>query len=265
MLHERFGLPYLVSVHSRTWLAASLVELGLFKDAIEQAKDAMQIAESSNHGSSLVSAHMGLGRAYLRRSDLARAVPVLERGVELARLWKMRLVLPFLTDSLGLAYALAGRTAEAFPLLQEALDLHVAMRGTTTQSARLVSLAQGHLLAGNPAEAEPAARRALELAERHGERGYLAYAHGTLGEAFLALGSPSYHRAEQHWLAAAALSRDLEMRPLTARCHLGLGTLSRLLGRPDAADRLASAVALFTEMEMPLWLARAEAERGRLA
>jgi class 3 adenylate cyclase/tetratricopeptide (TPR) repeat protein len=265
MLHERFGLPYLVSVHSRTWLAASLVELGLFKDAIEQAKDAMQIAESSNHGSSLVSAHMGLGRAYLRRSDLARAVPVLERGVELARLWKMRLVLPFLTDSLGLAYALAGRTAEAFPLLQEALDLHVAMRGTTTQSARLVSLAQGHLLAGNPAEAEPAARRALELAERHGERGYLAYAHGTLGEAFLALGSPSYHRAEQHWLVAAALSRDLEMRPLTARCHLGLGTLSRLLGRPDAADRLASAVALFTEMEMPLWLARAEAERGRLA
>ena len=186
-------------------------------------------------------------------------MPVLERGVELARLWKMRLVLPFLTDSLGLAYAFAGRTAEAFPLVQEALALHVTMRGTTTQSARLVSLAQAHLLAGNASEAVAVASQALELAERHGERGYLAYAHGTLGEAFVALGFPDYPRAEEHWLAAAALSRDLEMRPLAARCHLGLGTLSRLLGRPDAAEGLATAVALLAEMEMPLWLAQAEA------
>ena len=260
MLHERFGLPYLVSVHSRTWLAASLVELGLFNEAIEHGKEALRIAEGFNHASSLVSAHMGLGRAHLRRGDLERAVPVLERGVELARLWKMRLVLPFLADSLGLAYALAGRTAESLPLLQEALDLHVTMRGTATQSARLVSLAQGHLLAGNAAEAVSLASRALELAERHGERGYLAYAHGTLGETSMALGSPDYPRAEEHWLAAAALSRDLEMRPLAARCHLGLGTLSRLLGRPDAAERLATAVALLAEMEMPLWLSQAEAE-----
>ncbi|HKC83296.1 MAG TPA: tetratricopeptide repeat protein, partial [bacterium] len=210
MLHERFGLPYLVSVHSRTWLAAGLVELGLFNEAIEHGKEALRIAEGSNHASSLVSAHMGLGRAHLRRGDLERAVPVLERGVELARLWKMRLVLPFLADSLGLAYALAGRNAESLPLLHEALDLHVTMRGTATQSARLVSLAQGHLLAGNAAEAVSLASRALELAERHGERGYLAYAHGALGEAFMALESPDYRRAEEHWLAAAALSRDLE-------------------------------------------------------
>jgi len=264
MLHERFGLPYLVSVHSRTWLAASLVELGLFNEAIEHAKEALRIAEGSNHASSLVSAHMGLGRAHLRRGDLEQAVPVLERGVELARLWKMRLVLPFLADSLGLAYAFAGRTDEALPLLQEALDVHVTMRGTATQSARLVSLAQGHLLAGNTTEAVSLASRALDLAERHGERGYLAYAHGALGEASMALESPEYGRAETHWLAAAALSRDLEMRPLAARCHLGLGTLSRLLGRPDAAERLASAVSLLAEMEMPLWLAQAEAELGRL-
>jgi class 3 adenylate cyclase/tetratricopeptide (TPR) repeat protein len=261
MLRERFGLPYLVSVHSRTWLAVSLVELGLFNEAIEHAKEALRIAEGANHASSLVSAHMGLGRAHLRRGDLERAVPVLERGLELARLWNVRLVLAFLTDSLGLAYALAGRTAEAFPLLQEALDLHVTMRGTTTQSARLVSLAQAHLLAGNAAEAVSLASRALELAERHGERGYLAYARGTLAEASMGLGSPDYGRAEKLWLAAAALSRDLEMRPLAARGHLGLGKLYRRTGkREQAREHLTTATTMYREMDMRFWLEQAEAE-----
>ena len=264
LLHERFGLPWVVSVHSRTWLATSLVELGLFNEAIGHAKEAVRIAEGSNHASSLVSAHMGLGRAHLRRGDVERAIHVLERGVALARIWKMRLFLPFLTDSLGLACALAGRTAEGLPLLQEALDLHVTMRGTATQSARLVSLAQGHLLAGNAAEAVSLAGRALELAEKHGERGYLAYAHEMLAAASMALASPDYSRSERHWLATAELARDLEMRPLVARSHLGLGTLYSLLGRPDSKERLTAAVALLAEMDMPLWLAQAQAALERV-
>jgi tetratricopeptide (TPR) repeat protein len=264
MLHERFGLPYLVSVHSRTWLTIGLVELGRFDEAIDHAQEAVRIAQRANHASSLVSAHMGLGRAHLRRGDLEQAVPVLERGVELARLWKMRLVLPFLTDSLGLAYALAGRTAEAFPLLHEALDLHMKLRGTSTQSARLVSLAQGYTVSANAAQAVPLASRALELAQQHGERGYLAYAHSALGEALAALGSPNFSRAEEHWLAAAALSRELEMRPLEARCYLGLGLLSSLLGRHDSVERLTAAVALLGKLKMSFWLAQARTALARL-
>ena len=59
------------------------------------------------------------------------------------------------------------------------------------------------------------------------------------------------------------------MRPLQAHCHLGLG-------RPVAADRpwwrpprasLATAIALYRDMEMTFWLPQAEAalaqvERG---
>jgi class 3 adenylate cyclase/tetratricopeptide (TPR) repeat protein len=265
MRQERFGLPYLASVHSRTWLAASLAELGLFDEAIEHGREAMRIADESQHVSSLVSAHMGLGRAHLRRGDLAQAVPVLERGVELARKWKMRLVLPFLTDSLGLAYALGGRPSEALPLLKEALDLHGTMRGTTTQSARLVSLSHGYLVLRHAPEAMSLATRALNLAEEHGERGYLAYAHVALAEAAMALQSPDYPAAEEQWLAAAALTRDLGMRPLAARCELGLGTLCRLRGRTDAADHIATATTLLREMAMPLWLAEAESELARLA
>jgi len=264
-VHERFGLPYLVSVHSRTWLAATLAELGRFADAIANGTDALRIAEGANHASSLVSAHMGLGRAYLRQGELARATPVLERGVELARRWKMRLLLPFLTDSLGLAYALAGRIDDGLPLLREALELHTAMRGTASQSARLISVAQGELLAGRPTEAHALATQALQLATKRGERGYEAYAHATLAEALGAVVPLDAQRAESHWHRAAALAAELEMRPLAARCDLGLGALYAVSRRTEATARLEQARRLLRELRMPLWLARAEAELARRA
>ena len=80
----------------------------------------------------------------------------------------------------------------------------------------------------------------------------------------MALASPDYSRSERHWLATAELARDLEMRPLVARSHLGLGTLYSLLGRPDSKERLTAAVALLAEMDMPLWLAQAQAALERV-
>jgi hypothetical protein len=55
------------------------------------------------------------------------------------------------------------------------------------------------------------------------------------------------------------------MRPLVARCRLGLGTLYRRLGEHEhAGSHLAAAADLLREMEMPLWLAEADAELDRL-
>ncbi|HZO25514.1 MAG TPA: tetratricopeptide repeat protein [Chloroflexota bacterium] len=54
---------------------------------------------------------------------------------------------------------------------------------------------------------------------------------------------------------------DLEMRPLQAHCHLGLGKLYRRIGRPDEARaELATAVAMLREMGMAFWLPEAEGE-----
>jgi uncharacterized protein HemY len=47
------------------------------------------------------------------------------------------------------------------------------------------------------------------------------------------------------------------MRPLAARCHLGLARLARRAGDAAGADKhLAEARALFQEMEMTFWLER---------
>jgi hypothetical protein len=51
------------------------------------------------------------------------------------------------------------------------------------------------------------------------------------------------------------------MRPLVAHCHLGLGKLyTRTDKREPAREHLASATAMYREMDMRFWLQQAEAE-----
>jgi hypothetical protein len=52
------------------------------------------------------------------------------------------------------------------------------------------------------------------------------------------------------------------MRPLVAHCHLGLGKLYRRTDkREQAQEHLATAVMMYREMGMQLWLEKAEAEQ----
>ena len=55
------------------------------------------------------------------------------------------------------------------------------------------------------------------------------------------------------------------MRPLAAHCHFGLATLCTRTGqREKASAHLASATALYREMDMRFWLEKAQAEVSRL-
>jgi hypothetical protein len=56
------------------------------------------------------------------------------------------------------------------------------------------------------------------------------------------------------------LADELGMRPLTAHCHLGLGTLYARTGHLEQARaELTAAMALYRAMDMTFWLSRAEA------
>jgi Flp pilus assembly protein TadD len=69
--------------------------------------------------------------------------------------------------------------------------------------------------------------------------------------------------AEGHYREALALARALEMRPLVAHCHLGLGKLYRRTGdRARAEEHISTAATMYREMDMRFWLEKAEAELG---
>jgi tetratricopeptide (TPR) repeat protein len=118
-----------------------------------------------------------------------------------------------------------------------------------------------YLIAGQPTKAVELMLQALELAQLRGERGWVAWEYHVLGLARMAQGAANIEKAHGLFEQAKAAAQELQLRPLLARSELSLGQLHRRAGKKDAArQNLESAVSLLKEMQMPIWLQRAETE-----
>jgi len=185
---------------------------------------------------------------------LDKAIALLARSLEICRLWDIRQNLPRVAVALGNAFAATGRVGEAMPLLE-----------LTNERAKnawpRVQLAQGYLLVGKIEEANSVANKVFQSSLARGYRGYTALSLYVLAESNLCKDLPETAKAEDHYCRAMALADELGMRPLVAHCHVGLGKLYR---RTDdlqrGKDHLTNGVAMMREMQMGLWLERAEAE-----
>jgi class 3 adenylate cyclase/tetratricopeptide (TPR) repeat protein len=260
LLHERFGLPGLASVLSRSFLARNLAECGTFAEGRVPAEEGGRIAEAADHLYSRVVAYGAVGFRYLGKGDFHQAIPVLERALDLAQGAHLGLGIPWVAAPLGAVYALAGRTAEALLLLEQAVEQGVARRLMLDHALRVAWLSEAYLLAGRLDEAYTQAQRALEFSRAHKERGHEAYALRLLGEFHARREPPEVEPAATLYRQALALADELGMRPLQAHCHRGLGTLYAKLGqREQARAELDGAVALYRAMEMTFWLPQAEA------
>jgi tetratricopeptide (TPR) repeat protein len=254
LIGERFGLTALPAVVSRAWLVRCLAELGVFPEGRAHAEEAVRIAEAADHPNSLIHAYLGVGFLALRTRDVSRAIPVLERGLDLCRVWNIRSLFPDTAAILGWAYACAGRVAEAVPLLEEVEQMR---RG---QSLRVDYVSEAYLLAGRMEKAMQLARRTLDLSRAHKERGREVWALRLLGEIVALQAPPEIEPATHHYRQALVLAGELGMRPLQAHCHRGLGMLYTATGqREQARTALSTAIALYRAMEMTFWLPQTEA------
>jgi hypothetical protein len=88
-----------------------------------------------------------------------------------------------------------------------------------------------------------------------GERAVQAWTLRLMGDIASHGASPDVTAAEAHYGAALTLASDLDMRPLVAHCHHGLGTLYRRTGNVELRhEHLARAAAMYGEMHMTFWL-----------
>ena len=95
------------------------------------------------------------------------------------------------------------------------------------------------------------------LARGRGERGNEAWALHLLGDIASHHARPDVATAAAHYGAAMALASELDMRPLVAHCHRGLGRLHGRTGKPDRAqEHLTTAKAMYGDMGMTYWLER---------
>jgi class 3 adenylate cyclase/tetratricopeptide (TPR) repeat protein len=259
LIRERFGMTGLPSAMSRTWLVSCLAELGEFAEGTARGEEAVQIAESVDHPFSLTQACFGLGDLYLRKGDLHKALPVLERGLGLCRVANIPTWFPTVAAALGYAYTLAGHVTEALPLLQQAVEQEASMGISAGHARRLAYLSEAYLLAGHMDKATDLAGCALAFARDLKARGYEAYALWLLGELYSHQEPLEAEAAGATYRQALALAEELGMRPLLARGHLGLGTLHTKVGQlAQARASLSTAIEIFQAMEMMFWLPRAE-------
>jgi tetratricopeptide (TPR) repeat protein len=258
MSRERCGLPGYPAATARGWLAWTLGERGTFDEGLACGWEGIRVAETLDHPYSLIMSCWCLASLCLIRGHVDPATRLLERARSAAadsKFWY-----PLFNGPLGYACALAGRIDQGCSLLREALSLGQTMKLGVYEAIRLVQLGEALLLADRPADALEPARRALSLARQRGERGHEAWALRLLGEIASHHAHPDVATVESHYGAAMALATELGMRPLVAHCHHELGKLHRRTGdRARAGEHLVTATTMFREMDMGLWLAKAEA------
>ena len=162
--------------------------------------------------------------------------------------------------SLGFAHALAGNLDEARRLLEQAVEESRAIRLLYGYAILVVYLGETCLWAGRLDEAVRFGMEALAVARERGERGDEGWALHLTAEIAARREPPDLERAAAAYREALAIAVALEMRPLEARCHLGLGTVLRR-GRTvsQAREHARRATDLFAGLGIERWRRAAEA------
>ncbi len=257
VVRDRFGMAQFPAVYSRTVLAFSVAETGDFAEGIARGEEAVRLGELLDHAHSLIFGCLGLGQLYQRKGDFEPAVAVLGRAFDLCQTADVPVIMATVAAPFASSLARSGRTDEALRVLELAVKRAIAIGDPFGRWLRTGSLAEAYLLSGRTAEALPLAQRALDLVRVVKSRGTETHALLLLAEV-CAEQDPA--AAGEHLGQALALATRLGMRPAIARCHLGLGEVTRRLGRPaEARAALTTAAEIFRALGMDSYLARAEA------
>ena len=265
-LYERFGAAIPISVFDRGFLVVSLALLGRFGEAMEPAEVAIEIAEATDHPSTIGQIHWAAGLLHLLRGDWAEARVPLERCVIAYRAGNETLILPNVLGALAWALAHLGETTEAVNRLREGEQLYQERLQATRGRLGLgwnhaLWLGRASLLVGRRAEAQ----RFGELALQTRYPSPQATALHLLGDIATHPDQFDPEKGAEYYGRAVALAEELKMRPIVAHCHLGLSKLYRRTGkREQAQEHLGTATTMYREMGMTYWLEQAETEMRAL-
>jgi tetratricopeptide (TPR) repeat protein len=258
-LYQHFGGTGFPAADTRSRSAICRAELGDFVTAEQLGTDAMHLSETDGQPFSVSCACWALGIVHLAQGEFDQAIPILERGLELCRTWEIAAHFVPIAACLGAAYARTRHVMEGIRLLEEAVGRGEAMNLMAEHPRRLAWLGEVYLLAGRREDAAAAAGRALMGSREHKEKGNEAWTLCLLGEIAAHADQPEVEQAESRYHQALTLADELGMRPLTAHCHLGLGTLYQNIGRDGQAQaELTAAAEMCRALGMCFWLNRAE-------
>ena len=242
----------------------SLGWLGRFTEAAAYEAEIIRLAQAAGHANTIGWAQCAAGTLHMLRGDRAKARGPFETFLAEVRTGNVGVMLPPAMAFSAWRLAQFGETAEALERLRvtEQLLLEQAARGWIGQTGWLWGLlGRAAFVLGRPDEARRLAGRAIDCSPH--QPGFAAYALLLQGDIAASSQGFDAERGETCYRAALALAEPRGMRPLIARCHLGLGRLHRRLGRRGQADRfLETVMAMHRGMEMSLEDSRQDETMG---
>jgi tetratricopeptide (TPR) repeat protein len=263
LIRERFGMTGYPAVLARGYLAWCLGDVGEFAEGRAYADEAVRLAEEVDQPFSQAVLRIVLGYFYIGQGDLRTAISLLEHSRALIARWDLPRIAANAASLLGVAQVLNGQSIRAVSLLEEATTHLEHVKGSGEVGARLATsaLCEGYLLAGCVGQAAQFAARMLKTCRQRKLRASEAHALRLLGNIAIRRDPPEVDEAEGRYRESLALAEELEMRPLQAHCHLGLGKLYGRTGRArEACIELSAAVEMLRAMEMEFWVPEAESE-----
>jgi len=256
--YRRHGMAGYPAVITRGYLAWGLAELGEFDEALDWARQGIEIASEVNSAISAVWVTNYLALTHIRRGEFNEAVTLLEPNFELCERAEVRLLATMTYSILGLALSATGKGSDAIQLLERAVEPETLRHHPQGSAYPFVWLADAYLNAARISEAREAASRAVETARQQEERGHEAWARFTQAEIESASQSPIATVTSVYRVALDLAERGA-MRPLAALCHLGLASASsEFEGALEKSKSFNLARESFRTMGMKHWLARVD-------
>jgi hypothetical protein len=236
----------------RAVLARALAELGEFAEADAAAAEARALAESRHSVYASFIAEFAAGVVLLRRDD-AGAAEAFGRATAIGGAAGYTPQLGVVASA-GIAFANArlGAAADVLPALERLARRAIEGRLRLWLTLPSLWLAEAYLLAGRLGDARRQTEATLGLVAGRRERSLEAGALWLLGEV-LGRADPGGLAGVRAYEGALAIADGGGLRPLQARCHLGLGRLHARNGQAAAArDAHARARELFSGMHLPV-------------
>lgn len=258
--HDTFGLMAVASVACRGVMARNLAERGLSAEAADLSRQAIAIADETDHVFTKIYANLITASVRVRARYPEEGLPFLDRASALCDASRFWLVKPLVASFLGVSKILSGSVDEGVDLLEDSLDASEFPPLMVRHSVQRAWMVEGYLAAGLSEKSLAIASAALATARTKGEIPVEAMCLRIIGDSRLLLAGGADPDAAASVRQAHTLSRAFGMQPQWAHCEITLGKIARLAGRPhEAAAHFGRAARIFEACRMkPL----SPAERG---
>jgi len=248
---EQHGLSSFPSVLARSMLVLGMAELGKFDKIEEIEHEALEIADQVENPFTLIYNYVFIAMAYLRIEKPESALPLLKKGVELCRIYKVQTPYQYTMGSLAYAYLLSDELDRALTILEEEAKIGNLKTGVWSTHP-LTVLADIYCAAGKIALATETVSSALKLADERNERGFGTWA--MLVKAKIHTKAGDLEKAMKWYRQALDQAGDLSMRPLVAHCHKGLGNVFLHLGdKEKAQSENRASQEIYSSLGMARW------------